>query len=101
MAAQDDKEKSRILFNFLDYYDLSEYYGKLVKEGVTTISHLKATSDDSLRAIGFKGPEIDRIKKKLAQNFESNFLKKKVILCSLQMYMVKIASKLWLTSTIG
>ena len=94
--AQDDKEKSRILFNFLDHYNLSEYYGKLVKEGVTTISHLKATSYDSLRAIGFKGPEIDRIKKKLAQNFESNILKKKVILCSLQVYMVKIVT----TSTI-
>ena len=59
----------RRLFNFLHHYQLNGYYEKLLNEGVTRISHLKAASSNSLRTIGFKELEIDRLVKKLDQNF--------------------------------
>jgi serine/threonine protein kinase len=69
MADGGDKKKIE-LYNFLEHYNLKDHYEKLVRQNVTTISHLKATSDASLREVGFSGPEVDRVRKKLKENFD-------------------------------
>ena len=76
MADGGDKKKIE-LYNFLEHYNLKDHYEKLVRQNVTTISHLKATSDTSLREVGFSGPEVDRVRKKLKENFDG--IKKMVI----------------------
>ncbi len=76
MDVSDEAEKAKF-FNFLKHYDLSEYHDSFLKHGVRKLSHLKHTTDEDLKEIGLRRPEISRLKKKMEENF-STFGKFKV-----------------------
>lgn len=63
------EEEQKILFNFLQRYQLGQHFEKLVSERVTRVQHLKNTRNETLRNLGFSEAEIDRLKVKLSQNF--------------------------------
>ena len=65
----DVEEEQKILFNFLQYYQLEQHFEKLISERVTRVQHLKNTRSETLRNLGFSDAEIDRLKNKLSQNF--------------------------------
>ena len=73
--------EQKILFNFLQRYQLGQHFEKLVSERVTRVQHLKNTRNETLRNLGFSDAEIDRLKVKLSQNFGDGALGKVKVGC--------------------
>ena len=76
MDVSEDVEKVKF-YNFLKHYDLSEHRDSFSRHGVHKLSHLKHTTDEDLKEIGLRRPEIARLNKKMEENF-STFGKFKV-----------------------
>lgn len=71
-SASDDPEsmfEKQRFFNFLQHYKLERYHGPLVERGVSRISHLKTVDDRDLLQIGFSLSEMNRLRRKLDENF--------------------------------
>ena len=77
------KEQQR-MFNFLHHYDLHKYYERLVKMGVTRLTHFKDVTDADLVALGFSPPEKTRLWKKLDNNFS---MKGKIMVSQLSAWL--------------
>lgn len=78
--AEAEKEQ-KVLFNFLQRYQLGQHFEKLVSERVTRVQHLKSTRSETLRNLGFSEAEIDRLKVKLSQNFGDGAIGKVKVSC--------------------
>ena len=56
-------------FNFLQRYDLQQYYERLRDDGVKKISHLRDVKGEDLEKIGMSKPERKRLLGKYEQHF--------------------------------
>ena len=69
-ASENDSEvEPQRFFNFLQHYGLQRYHGHLRDIGVSRISHLKSVDDKDLELIGFSRSEMNRLRRKLDENF--------------------------------
>jgi len=56
-------------FNFLQKYDLQQYFDRLREDGVKKIGHLQHVKSEDLEKIGMSKPERQRLLGKYEQHF--------------------------------